>query len=127
MKIPLAPPTRRRRWPSVFFTEFKAKNWESVYSLYSEDFLKELDRQTYEKMLTNMYAETGPMKECKLKNWKQLFKAGMSGNGAFVSLVYDCKHEKYDSTISFNIRRPLTGGKMEILGQNFNSIGFLLE
>ncbi|WKD51723.1 DUF3887 domain-containing protein [Microbulbifer spongiae] len=110
-----------------FFEEFKGGNYEAIYPLYNEKFWEVMPKKTWSKILPNVNNELGELKGCELATWNQKTQASTSGTGNFVALQYTCKHEKYDSTISFTVLKPLSGGQSTIIGQNFNSIGFLIE
>jgi hypothetical protein len=110
-----------------FFEELKNSNYEAIYPLYHEDFWKVMPKETWSKILPNVNKELGILDKCELITWTQKTQASTDGTGNFVILQYNCKHEKYDSTITFTILKPLTGGQSSITHQNFNSIGFLIE
>lgn len=110
-----------------FFENFHPDLLDNIYPLYSDAFFTAIPKETWRKILPNVYYELGSIKSCEKKNWKQSTRKSTSGDGNIVSLVYSCKHARYDSTISFTIFKPLSGGKSEIYAQNFESLGLLLE
>ena len=116
-----------KKLANSFFEGFKKGNYNDLLSLYSDDFWKDMPKETWKKILPNVNYELGNIKECELISWNQKTQASTSGTGNFVTLQYTCKHEKYDSTITFSTKKPLSGGETVIVGQNFSSIGFLIE
>ena len=110
-----------------FFDNFEPGKFEATHGLYSDEFWEVMPKETWSRLLPNVHSELGAIESCEIINWHQRTHAGTSGSGNFVTLSYGCKHEKYESTISFTIFKPLSGGESKIMSQNFNSIGLLLE
>ena len=110
-----------------FIKGFQSGDYESLNSLYSEGFWKAISKETWGKILPNVKNELGNIKKCELVNWNQRTQASTTGTGNFVTRQYNCQHEKYESTIVFTVQKPLSGGKSEIVSQNINSIGLLIE
>jgi len=110
-----------------FFSNFSPDKIDKLSPLYGEQFWEAMPKETCLQVMPNVYDELGAIERCDLTNWNQTTQANFSSSGNFVALVYSCKHEKYESTISFTILKPLTGGPAKIVGQNFSSLGLLLE
>ena len=110
-----------------FFENFKKGRYEEVTKMYSEKFWEIMPKDTWLVILPNIRKKLGALDTCELVTWSQKTSATTNGSGNFVSLQYNCSHEKYESTMSFSIYKPLSGGKSEIIGHNVNSIGFLIE
>ena len=110
-----------------FFEKYKAEQYEALDSLYGDEFWQATPKDIWHRILPNVQDEMGSIKQCELQNWHQTTSASTSGSGNIVQLQYACKHEKYDSIFAFTILKPLSGGESKIVGQNFNSLGLLLE
>ncbi|MCV6606240.1 MAG: DUF3887 domain-containing protein [Porticoccaceae bacterium] len=110
-----------------FFELYKTQQYEALDALYGDEFWEATPEDIWYRILPNVQDELGAIKQCELQNWHQTTTASTSRSGNIVQLSYACQHEKYDSIFSFTILKPLSGGESKILGQNFSSLGLLLE
>ncbi len=110
-----------------YFRLAAEQDWAAIEALYHPRFFEAMPLETWLKILPNVEAELGPVVECSQQNWNVAKQVSTDFTGTVANLVYTCEHEKYDSTVSFTIVKPTGESEYRIIGQNFNSIGFLIE
>ena len=116
-----------KKLANKFISDFQQGEYDLILNSYGDDFWKETPKETWKKILPNINTELGNIESCELISWNQRTQASTNGTGNFVLLQYNCKHEKYESTLTFTVYKPLEGGDSKIVGQNISSIGFLIE
>jgi hypothetical protein len=116
-----------KKLANTIIDNFSPEKFESTFPHYNALFWKSMPKQTWKKIVPNLYKKLGAIKSCKLNNWKQTTKAGAKDSGNYVVLSYQCQHVKYESTLVFTIFKPLKDGESTIVGQTINSLGLLLE
>lgn len=82
-----------------FIEKFSPENVSELMSLYGDEFWTHIPKETWAKVLPNVYDELGAIEACELVNWSQSTQASTSGTGNFVFLDYACKHVKYESNL----------------------------
>ena len=110
-----------------FLDEFLSVSPEETEGYFVPEFWDDMPKETWAKILPNIVVELGQIESCELSNWQQSTSASTNGSGNFVGLVYSCKHQKYESSITLNFVTPLSGGDTKIQGFNINSLGLLIE
>ena len=110
-----------------FLDEFLSVPPGETERYFVSAFWDDMPKETWAKILPNIVVELGHIESCELTNWRQSTNASASGSGNYVVLVYSCKHQKYESSITLYLITPLSGGDTKIQGFNINSIGLLIE
>jgi len=105
------------------FHEFiKAKNYDSVYTLFSKRFFAVTPKAKMTEILTATQNKLGDLKSDSLAEWQTRIVEGTNPSSEYV-FQYSEHHQKYDAKEQFNLTKE-ADGKIRILGYNINSEGF---
>lgn len=110
-----------------YFAFARSEDWAGAEGLYHPRFFEAIPLETWRRILPNVDRELGKLQSCTQETWHVSKKAGTSFVGTIVTLNYKCQHERYESAVAFTIGRASDESEYRIYGQNFNSIGFLIE
>ena len=110
-----------------YFTLARSKDWDAMEALYTSEFFAAVPLETWRKILPNIDRELGSLGPCTQESWNVEKKFGTEFSGIIVNLAYRCEHERYPALVTFAIARAEGEKTFKILGQNFDSLGFLVE
>ena len=105
------------------FHEFiKAKNYDSVYTLFSKRFFAVTPKAKMTEILTATQNKLGDLKSDSLAEWQTRIVEGTNPSSEYI-MRYTNHRQKYDSKEQFTLTKD-ADGKIRILGYNINSEGF---